>query len=216
MASLDDLRALGYSLRPAQMDDEQERKTLDELLGLRNVAPDVVDLEATRNSLREALAQAQKSRDPRLAQIADQLTAAGQVLAVRQGLDDEIALQERAVAIAEAAPTVYRIEGWGTEGYIDETQTETINDLADPAKHRWRRWQQIVDRKLTPAQRSRLLAAVRTLQGKGYRLDIDLQDDGTGLVAIAYDLEGDEVGRGTTLAQIESAANSLPDLTPEP
>lgn len=204
--SLDDVRALGYSV---------------------GVAHGAVDVEEA------ALAAARDRATPgRIRDEADQVAASVAQAAATYGLvgqelidlvarataqaiealtvarSDEIEFHERAVEIAKATPTVYVIDGPGVHTvYVavddetgfgaDEPDRETLALLTDPSHHKERCFQHYAP--------DNVVAAVLGLRAGGHTVDSDATTDGWSVV-----VDGAPVSSADDLVEAAKAARGRP------
>lgn len=185
MANLDDLRALGYSVEIAHGDAQVERDAL-EAARARAREPQVrADVQELANRAAVDLGRMGKTPEEIVPMIAE-LTATA-VESITAARSSEVAFHERALAIAEAMPTVYTINGPGFSGLqvataadgseaIEPGSVELVDALANQAGHTERVFQAEADPAAVEAVlelRARGADVVAEATPGGFRVTVD-------------------------------------------
>jgi hypothetical protein len=194
MATLDDLRELGYQIGVAHGDAQVERDRLAELEALSTSVPDMAEMTAALDRLQEVAAAMPDT--PQRTELYEQIDGIRlNVLAVER-LNGEVETQRRAVKIAEAMPTVYVLSGPGIERlYLREDDQATIDALADPAAHAERVYQH---------DNPRAMAAAGAVAAHGF--PVDRPDAGADTFTVA--------GQQKTGSQLVALAKRFADNPP--
>lgn len=203
MATIDELRALGYDVGVAHGDAAAEEELLATLREAQADLPAIDELQAAADAFAAALAtmpagDARNGLEQQLGEM--QLTVSS-----LHDLTDAIAHQERAVEAAHAMPTAYVISGPtisriyvcvnadGT-GCTDNDQA-TLDSLADPDAHAERSFQ---------ADNPDAMAAAVTISGYGF--PVDRPDPGADTFVVA--------GQTKTGRQLVTLAAKLDESPP--
>ncbi len=132
-ASIDDLRALGYTVGVAHGDAQAERDRLADLEA--TCTPEALTAAASDigRSAADVCRQRGMANADLIAAVADVVQEAHDQLAGHA--ERALAHQRRTIAVADAMPTVYRVEGFGISPMVAADDQETLDALADPASH---------------------------------------------------------------------------------
>jgi hypothetical protein len=135
----DTLRELGYDVQVAFGDVEVEKSRRNAIARRGRRAAREQSAEQVARDVSEHL-RASGRRDEEIIEIASRAAAETlETLKVSDGV--EIDHADRAIAEAEAMPTVYRVDGYGISTYVAGDDQAALAALADPEAHAERKRQ---------------------------------------------------------------------------